>query len=312
MLGLSHIEFSEKIIQFFIYFILNSSFADSKQLSFPVEVTSRRVLRVLEIEEAICELVDDEGRGDIYTYLCVVQATSNQTIKNVKIVNEFKFSSQNYSIATSVNPLIEQYLDNIQEIGNKFNFLSNSTLYTLENSKIAVGEKQIFNISGIINGTKPKFEKVDLNLSVSTEYANKKEVKQLECKIIDIIENNYTLNCMGMKNTNYSLENAFSVIEDEILIIRFGENEKRTILFYSDSNSDSDSDSVLDEDENKYNYPIKSKYNKSGGLGGGAIVGIILACLAAAAAVVISIIYLRKRTKREEPVPESTIANLQL
>ena len=117
---------------------------------------------------------------------------------------------------------------------------------------------------------------------------------------------------MGMKNTNYSLENAFSVIEDEILIIRFGENEKRTILFYSDSNSDSDSDSVSDEDENNYNYPIKSKYNKSGGLGGGAIVGIILACLAAAAAVVISIIYLRKRTKREEPVPESTIANLQL
>ena len=314
MIGLSHIGFLEKIITFFIYFSLNSLFAGSKQLTFPVEITSRRVLRVLETQEAACELVDNEGRGDINTYLCEVGIANNQTIKNVKIVNEFKFSSQNYAIITSTSPLIEQYLDNIQEIGNKSDFLLNSSIYTLENSKIALGEKQIFNISGIINGTKPEFGKVDLNLSVSAEYENKKETKQLECNIIDIIENNYTLSCIGMQNTNFSLKNAISVIEDEILIIKFGENETSSIIYYLDSDENEKSSTIYysDSGENENNYSIRSAYKKGGNLGVGPIIGIILACLVAVAAVIIFIIYFKKRNKREEPVPESTVANLPI
>ena len=300
LVGLSHINIVEKIIRFFIYFSLNCLFAGSKRVRFPVELTTRRVLRVLQTQEAVCELVDDGGKGDLYAYSCEVETTSiqSQSIKEIKIVNQFEFSSVNYTVVASTSPIIEQYLDNIQEVGNKFDFLINSTLYTLENSKIDLGEKQIFNISGIINGTKPKFEKVDLNLSVSVEYENKTEEKQLECSVIDIIENNYTLSCVGIKNTNFSLKNAMSVIEDEILIIKFGENENSTILYYSD------------ETENRYS--IKFFNNKSGGIGAGGIIAIILACLAAVAAFIAVYCCMKKESKKPKSIQESTMSKLKI
>ena len=128
-------------------------------------------------------------------------------------------------------------MDNIQGIGNKYNYLLNSTIYTLESPKITQGENQIFNISGVIKDPKPKFGKGDLNLSVPVKYENKTEEKVLQCNIIDIIGNNYTLSCFGIKYTNFSLANAMSVIDDEVLIIRFDENANSTIIDYSDENT---------------------------------------------------------------------------
>ena len=297
LFGLSHFNIVEKIIKFIIYFSLSGLFAGSKRVKFPVELTSRRVLRVLQTQEAVCELIEEEGKGDMYAYLCEVETTSIQSVKNVKIVKKFEFSAVNYTVVASVSPIVEQYLDNIQEIGNKFDFLMNSTLYILENSKIDLLEKQVFNISGIINGTKPKFEKVDLNLSVSAEYENKTEEKQIECSIIDIIENNYTLSCIGMKNTNFSLKNAMSVIEDEILMIKFGENENTTILYYAD--------------ETKTKYSIVFFNNKNRSIGAGGIIAIILACLAAVAALIITFKCFKIK---EEPtkIQESTIENFKI
>ena len=302
LVGLSHVNIMEKIVTFFIYFALGGLFSGSKGLKFPVELTTRRVLRVLQTQEAVCELVDEEPKGGLYAYSCKVEVTSGQiqSIKEVKIVNQFEFSGVNYTVGASVSPIIEQYLDNIQEIGNKFDFLINSALYTLEDSKIDLGERQIFNISGIINGTKPKFEKVDLNLSVSVEYENKTEEKQLECSVIDIIENNYTLSCVGIKNTNFSLKNAMSVIEDEILIIKFGEGENTTILYYTDT------------DETKTRYSLKFFNSKSGGIGAGGIVAIILACLAAIAALIAANYCMKKESKKPKSIQESTMSKLKI
>ena len=295
LVGVSHFNFIEQIIRFIIYFSFNEIFSGSSTVKLQVELTTKRVLRVLQTQEAECELVDKE-KGGLYAYLCEVQTTSSQNIKNVKIVNKFEFSSLNHSVIASVSPIIEQYMDNIQEIENKLDFLMNTTLYTLANPKIEQGEKQIFNISGVINDPKPKFEKVDLNLSVSVEYENKTEEKQLECSIIDIIENNYTLSCIGIKNTNFSLQNAMSVIEDETLIIRFGENENNKILYYSD--------------ENTKKYSIKFFNNKSGNIGAGGIIAIILACLFAVAALIFSYNCLRKGDTPPKSFQESTIVNL--
>jgi surface protein len=298
LIGLSHIEILEKIVKFFIYFNLNSITASSKTLQFPLELISRRVLRVLETQEAICELVDDEGRTGMCAYLCEVEITSNQAIKGIKIINAFKFSSQNFTISSGISPLMEQHMDNILEIGNEFDFLLNSTLYTLENSKIGLGENLVFNISGIINDPKPKFGKVDLLLSVSAEYEGKNEVKQIECSIIDIIGNKYILNCTGMKNTKISLNNSFSFIEKEALFIQIDPNENGTILYNSD--------------DNKNNFSVRSINKKSGNIGVGAIIAIILACLAAVAVIIISYIYFKKRKNQPQPAPESTVANLAI
>ena len=139
MIGISHIAILEQLITFFIYFYLKSLFAGSEELKFPVEINSRRVLRVLETQEAVCQLVDDERKDNLYVYFCKVEIASTQNIKYIKLVNKFEFSSVNFAIIASFSLLIEPFLDNLLEIGNKLDFLSNSTLYNLENSKINLG-----------------------------------------------------------------------------------------------------------------------------------------------------------------------------
>ena len=187
-------------------------------------------------------------------------------------------------------------MDNIQEVENKYNYLLNSSLYTLEHPKISKGEKRIFNISGIINDPKPKFGKVDLDLSVPVISGNQTEEKTVECNIIDITGNNYTLNCNGIKNTNFSLENAMSVIDDEVLIIRFDENEKNKTLYYPD--------------ENTTTYNRWFNRSKSGGLGAGTIVAIVLACVAAIAALILSYFCFQKGIKGMQETNSSTMLNL--
>ena len=298
MIGLSHIKIEEEIITFFIYLSLDNLNEVSKGLKFPVELTYRRVLRILQVQEAICELIEDAVKGDLYIYSCEIQATSNQIVKNTKIYNQFRFSSQNNSIGVSCSPLMEQYMDNIQEIGNKMDYLIDSTLYTLKNPKIYQAENQIFNISGTINDPKPKFGKIDLNLTASVEYQNKNEERQLECSIIDIIENNYTLNCIGIKNANFSLKNAMSVIDNEILLITFSEKDNTTIYYYSE--------------ENKNIYTRGFNSNKKGKIGTGGIIGIIFACLAVVAAIITFICFKKANNKSQNQNSDNTIANLNI
>ena len=76
----------------------------------------------MQTQDAECQLLEEEGKGDMYAYSCEVETTSSQSIKNVKIVKQFEFSAVNYTVGASTSPLIEQYLDNIQEVGNKFDF----------------------------------------------------------------------------------------------------------------------------------------------------------------------------------------------
>ena len=295
LVGVSNVKFGETIVKFFIHFGLYEIYAGAKRVKILIELSSRKVLRFLEKQEVECDLIEDEVKGDMYTYSCEVQTTSNENITNVKIYNQFKFSSQNNSIIASCSLLMEQYLENIIEIGNKFDNLLNSTLYILEYPEIYQGENQIFNISGIINDPKPKFGKVDLNLSVSAEYENKTEEKLLECKIIDIIENNYTLSCIGIKNTNISLKNSMSVIEDEILMIYFDENENSTILYYSGENKNINTKLFIQ--------------NKNGKIGAGGIVAIILPCIAVMAALIIVYFYCKKEKVEKNDV--STILRLK-
>ena len=188
-------------------------------------------------------------------------------------------------------------MDSIQGIGNKYDHLLNSTLYTLESPKITQGENLIFNISGVINDPKPKFGKGDLNLSVPVEYGNKTEEKVLQCNIVDITGNNYTLSCLGIKNTNFSLANAMSVIDDEVLIIRFDENANSTIINYND--------------ENKNTYIRRFIHNKGGKLGAGGIVAIILASVAVVAALALTYFCFKKGDKGMQETTTSTVLNLR-
>jgi hypothetical protein len=142
LVGVSNIKFGEAIVKFFIHFGLYEIYAGAKRVKILIELSSRKVLRFLEKQEVECDLIEDEVKGDMYTYSCEVQTTSNENITNVKIYNQFEFSSRNGSTIASCSLLMEQYLENIIEIGNKFDNLLNSTLYTLEYPEIYQGENR--------------------------------------------------------------------------------------------------------------------------------------------------------------------------
>ena len=179
-------------------------------------------------------------------------------------------------------------MNNIQEVGDQFNYLLDSSLYVLEHSIITKDESLYFNISGIINKKKPKFEKIKLNLTAMTEVENGNNETELNCSIVEIINNNYTLQCEGENNVTYNMNNAMSIIEKEILIILFDNNTNNKIVFELNDKTNTKSNSRL------YFFSTKSNFNA------GILVAIILSLVLVSVALVFAYIYLGKRNPKEE------------
>ena len=101
--------------------------------------------------------------------------------------------------------------------------------------------------------------------------------------VTNINGDKYTLDCTDKDKNTYNLQSAMSIIDDkDILLVNFnsnGKNDNGTIL-----------DSYIEDDVQN----VKYHYKKSGGIGAGAIVGIVLACVAALAAVITAILCLKK------------------
>ena len=127
-----------------------------------------------------------------------------------------------------ISPIANIYINNIQNLQNQLDI--NSNLYILRNSKINKGENKIFNISGLINEPLPKFQKVDLVLTVNIENENKET--EINCNVIDINNINYIIQCKVNDNKNYTLQNGISIIGDEILLINFDNYDDSRISFY--------------------------------------------------------------------------------
>ena len=291
LIGYSHFKKEETKVKFNIYFECLNGLFYSKRLIFPIIITTNRVLRILETYEAVCDANEEEISNKI-SYSCEIQARI-ENIKSVEIIKDFKFSSANTTVTTT--PLAEEYKDKIQEVGQVFDNLINSNIYILNHSQIQEIEKNYFNVSGIINGTKPKFQKIDINLMAFTNIENEVNQAELNCSIVDIIDNNYTINCKGEKtNANYELQNAISYIDDEILLINFDEGAKSNISFESTN--------------------IYRRYgfsNKSGSLNAGGIIAIILAIIVAIIALIAAFIFLRKDNTKIKNRGESVIVALK-
>ena len=223
LLGFSHYNKMDVYFSFYIYFGLLKGFIYSNDLKFSVQITYNTNLRLLQNYEANCSLKDKLNLKILY--LCEVQIET-QNINNIKIIPEFNFILQSPSVV--ISPFAIIYINNIQDLENQFNI--NSNLYILRNPKINKGENKIFSISGIINEPLPKFQKVDLVLTVNIENENKET--KINCNVIDINNINYIIQCKVNDNKNYTLQNGISIIGDEILLINFDNYDDSRISFY--------------------------------------------------------------------------------
>ena len=87
------------------------------------------------------------------------------------------------------------FMNEIQNNGDKFNNISESNIYVLVHSLVKTYQKNLFNISGVINGIQPNVIIKDLSLMIYNDSENKKE-SEVKCIISDKREKNYTLSCM--------------------------------------------------------------------------------------------------------------------
>ena len=229
LLGFSHYNQYDSNISFYIYFSLLEGYIYSNNLKIPVEITYNTNLRLLQNNEANCNLKGIQNQK--IAYLCEIQ-TENQGVSNVKIFPEFNFISQTANVTLS--PLSNDYINNLQKIENQFNYFYNSSFYMLTKSKINKGEDKdrIFNITGIINEPLPKFQKINLVLKAIAEKGNENATTEINCNVIDINNNNYIIQCRVYDDKVYALQNAISFMDNEILLINFDKYSDSRVQFY--------------------------------------------------------------------------------
>jgi len=119
------------------------------------------------------------------------------------------------------------FMNDIQKI--KYGSISNSTIYVLDNSTYCKYNKLLFNISGTIDGPKPKLDNKNLTLIVNLESETKIET-EVNCTIMNILGNNYSLDCKANETISSNLQSAISYVDDgDILLVNFATNGESII-----------------------------------------------------------------------------------
>ena len=227
LVGYSHFNKYSTYFSIFIYFISIENYLFSIKMKFSLLVEYYSLLRRLERFEGDCILQNREINSKAQ-YLCVIQVdTSN--IKKISVLPDFNFVSQNNVKLIGITPFAHMFMNEIQNIGDKFNNISESNIYVLDHSIVKKYQKNLFNISGVINGIQPNFTIKDLSLMIYTDSGNKTE-SEVNCIISDIIEKNYALSCMSYEIIEGNLQSAISFIDNDVLVVNFDENNESKII----------------------------------------------------------------------------------
>ena len=281
-LGCSLFNMASSYFTFIIHFISLTNSLLAKTLTFPLTIIYNTYLRRLDDVNANCDL-EESNSESMVNYNCKVEAdTAN--IKQIKLQPTFTFSDGKVSLA-GITPLAKMSMNNLQDT-NKYSSLlsSNPSIYILDNSIFYGYANYKFNISGTINGEKPSTISVNKDLTLMMNIQNSENedevTKEADCTVTDISNDKYTLDCTTTDKSTYDLQSAMSINDNKILLVNIDEanNEDGTVL-----------DPYTEDDVQVKNYS-----KKSGGIGAGAIVGIVIACVAVLAAVLTTILCLKK------------------
>ena len=299
-LGCSQITKKNTSFNFNVYFIPTTNTISSEELMFPLTI----IYNTSSSQDIYSKCILNKNKNETtISYLCEVKEQSTN-IDQIKLRPYFYFTSQDKVYLAGITPIAKISMNNLEKIDNKFNnlLLSNPYIYIINNSTVNRYQKNIFNISGIINGDKPKNILVNKNLSLMINLENNKTesqneiTKEINCITTDIINNKYTLDCQINDENIYNLQSAVSIIEDGILIINFDNNmneNKKGLVFYPESDNG--------------NQTLFYNSKKSKGIGAGAIVAIILAILVVLASVIIITIFSVRKNHQKDLENQSAI-----
>ena len=227
LFGFSNYEFKNNEISFYIYFISVKNFLFSQIMKFHVLLNNNSNLRLLQNTLVDCNKVTNDYIK--VKYLCQTEVT-NSDIKRIECLKDFNFIFQDNVKVIGITPIAQRYINNLQNIEDKDLFEYN--IYILNNAINNKYDNNLFNISGIISEPKPNFGLIDLVLIINAKSGNETDIEEeVNCKIVEIKDFNYTLNCFSKENIYYDLQSSVSFIDnDNILLINFDNNINSTLI----------------------------------------------------------------------------------
>ena len=293
-LGISHFRANESLFSFNIYLAPIQNIIYSNLLKFPVIIYYNANIRLLKEVEANCN--KKNGLYDSkYQYFCEVHEET-KNIRQIRMEPEFDFVTQSNITLIGITPFAKEFMNDVQKANDKYDIISNNTIFILNNSTYTKYDELFFNISGLINGPKPKLSNKNLILYINIESeTNSKE--EIQCKVTNILFDNYSLSCKANKAFKGDLQSAVSYIDDgDILLVNFDKINQSSI--------------DVDIETNRKFFVSKN----SGGLKPGFIAIIVIIPIIAIAAIIVLTHYFKKKSNvdKDDNVNSSSIKNLNL
>ena len=262
---------SENIFVYDIHFISLNKNIESLTIVHPINIKYKTKLRNLNSEEMISTCFMNITKSRKFKASCFVPNNDSE-IDNLEVIPDFTFISDD-NIKIKMSSLANKQKNNIINLENID--YSSYNIYILEKSSIIKNENLLFSINGIINEKINIRNNTDLILSLNN---NTNETCEVKCKIINIIDNNYTLNCESNENIYSNLDSSISIINNNTILL----------LTFNDSESN-----IEIEKFKPRNYFRKS--NKT--LGAGAIALIVIIPIIAIISVIAIICFTKKDNK---------------
>ena len=280
LLGFNSFKLSFSTISFTVIFILILNDIYSNLMKVHLIINYNERIRILEEKELEIDCYLKTNNKKIASYFCET-GIRNSNIKQVKIIPNFNFVYQNNIKVIGSTPFARMFMNNLQDIEDKYDNLENFFVYILDHSLFNKYSTSKYNITGIIEQEpKSKLENKNINLMINL-YSESEIKTESDCTIIKINQSSYTLNCELKDNINGDLQSAISFINDEeILLVNF----------------DSGNSTITK------NNPYEKYFSKtsSNGLNSGEIVAIILPTVFVLAVIIGIIIYLKNKKNHDK------------
>ena len=273
------------IISFIIHFALAlRNYSIPRTLILMLIILRSRIFRNLEEVKLNCTLQENENATtSMAPYLCEVRDIDISNIENIQLSLDFEFDSQDNFTLVGITPLAKRYMNNLEKVGNQFDFLLNSSVYILDHC-IANKTQNKLNIQGEIQDTQLNYNSNDIVLQVNQDSENVTNLN-INCDMNKIKINNYSLDCNVNKNFKGNLQSAISFIDQDILLLNF-DSYNATIT---------EEEENIEENIEQNGIYYRKKKNKN--LGAGAIVAIIIASVIALGAVLATSYYFYRKYK---------------
>ena len=277
---------SENFFFYDIHFMSLNKNIKSITMIHPINIKYKTKLRTLNNEEIFSTCIMDLRKNKKFKASCFVLKNDSE-IDNIEVIPDFNFISDN-NITIKMSSLANKQKNNIYNLENID--YSSYNIYILENSSIIKNENLLFSINGIINENITNINNTDLILSLNN---NTNETCDVKCKIINIIDNNYTLNCESNENFKANLDSSISIINNNsILLLAFNGSESNIEL--------------------RSNIKSRNYFKKSDNtLGAGAIALIVIIPIIAIISV-IAIICFTKKDNKNNTNENSTIGSINV